>query len=92
MKKILAILKQADKKMHLVASYAISLTLFLVGLMLNFKGWAIPFAVVLACLVGYGKELGDKYCWRGSYEANDLIADACGIVLAVIPMMLLLIV
>ena len=91
MKNVFTILKQADKKMHFVASYGIALTAFILGVILNFRGWSIPFAIVVAALVGYGKELGDKYCWKGSYEVGDLIADAAGIVLAIIPMFLLLI-
>lgn len=90
MKKIIAILKQADKKMHMVASYGIALTAFVLGLIFSFGGWSVPFAVIVAALVGYGKELGDKYCWKGSYEVNDLIADGVGIVLSLIPMFLFL--
>lgn len=82
MKKIIAILKQADKKMHMMASYAIALTAFVLGLIFSFGGWSVPFAVAVAALVGYGKELGDKYCWKCGFEVSSTANTAMAVVYA----------
>lgn len=51
---------------------------------------ALVLKVLQPLLDVYGKELGDKYRWKGSYEVDDLIADGVGIVLSLIPMFLFL--
>ena len=77
-----------DKIMHALASYGVALTVFVVGLAFQLGAWTVPAVVVVTAAVGLFKEWGDKYAWKGTPEKADLVADAVGLALAAIPIMI----
>lgn len=66
----------ADKRHHLVYSYAITKALR------TFLPWYIAASVALA--IGIGKEVYDKVSGKGTPEWADLMADCAGIALGCI--------
>lgn len=87
-KKIAAFFKAADKQLHILASYAIALTV-LVGLLPFihewFNGWwCFSLAIVAAAIAGALKEWYDyKHPNKHDFEWQDIVADVLGIVAAI---------
>ena len=83
-KKIAAFFKAADKQLHILASYAIALTVFVffAAFKLDWLGFAL--AIVFSAAAGALKEWYDyKHPDKHDYEWQDIVADVLGIVAAI---------
>lgn len=81
-----------DKWLHGLASAFTVVALFLILAGVGVVLWlAAVLAVVLAAAIGLGKEyIFDKFIKHGTPEIGDLIADAVGIVIGLIPILIFL--
>ena len=81
-----------DKWLHGLASAFAVVALFLVLAGVGVILWlAVVLAVILTAAIGLGKEyIYDKLIKHGTPEIGDLIADAIGIVLGLIPILVYL--
>ena len=82
--KIIAFFKASDKQLHILAEYAIALTVFVffAAFSLNWLGFAL--GIVIAAAAGALKEWRDyKHPDKGDFEIADIVADCLGILAAV---------
>ena len=82
--KIIAFFKASDKQLHILAEYAIALTVFVffAAFSLNWLGFAL--GIVIAAAAGALKEWYDyKHPDKGDFEMADIVADCLGILAAV---------
>ena len=83
-KKIAAFFKAADKQLHILASYAIALTVFVffAAFKLDWLGFAL--AIVVSAGAAALKELYDKkHPETHECDWKDVVADCLGIVAAI---------
>ena len=84
---------QSDKWLHCGVSYALALTLFLLAFAYQLGVvTSVLFASVLTFGVGVLKEFWDFNKKGGQFEKADLLADAIGVALAVVVMVLFLLI
>lgn len=79
---------QKDKVYHFFASYAIT---FVATGILQFcldSDRAMAMGSLIALVIGFLKELYDKYVKKTYISGSDLVADFIGIVAALLPMLL----
>lgn len=85
-KKIMAFFKAADKQLHILAEYAIALTVFVffAAFHIYWLAWVgFAVALVVAVVAGAWKEWRDyKNPDKGTFEIADIVADALGILAA----------
>lgn len=82
--KIIAFFKAADKQLHILAEFAIALTVFVffASFSLNWLGFAL--GIIIAAVAGGLKEWHDyKHPEKGDFEIADIVADCFGILAAV---------
>lgn len=82
--RIKAFFKAADKQLHILACYAIALTVFVffAAFCLDWLGFAL--GIIFAAAAAAVKEWYDaKHPEGHSYEVADIVADCIGIVAAV---------
>jgi len=75
-----------DKVYHFFCSYTAMLTFTTVAI-IKFDApiqWSINFGIAMAILVGVVKEFYDLYIKKSRFSIADIVADASGIILAVI--------
>ncbi len=87
---MLQIVKHTDKWLHALASAFILLALFLILIGAGVAPvWSVVISIVGTAIVGLGKEyLLDVLIEGETAEVGDLIADAVGIAVAIIPVIL----
>lgn len=68
-----------DKQLHATVSYALYVTIFFFVLPYTNYLEASNWAFWATFLIGIGKELGDKFLWRGTPEWDDLLWNLLGI-------------
>lgn len=77
LKKILSLItSHSDKVLHAVISFGVMLA---VGMF--FPMWV---AVAVTVILGAGKELADEYILKTGWDIRDVIADAVGLVAALV--------
>ena len=75
-----------DKVYHFFCSYTAMLTFTTVAI-IKFDApiqWSVNFGIAMAILVGVVKEFYDLYIKKSRFSIADIVADASGIILAVI--------
>ena len=80
------LLKHKDKVYHFFCSYTAMLTFTTVAI-IKFDApiqWSVNFGIAMAILVGVVKEFYDLYIKKSRFSIADIVADASGIILAVI--------
>ena len=87
-KKIAAFFKAADKQLHILACYAIAMTVFVGLLPFIYEGkkvwWCFVLAIVASAAAGALKEWYDyKHPDKHDFEWQDIVADCLGIVAAI---------
>lgn len=88
-----SIVIHTDKWLHALASAFIVTAAFLILAGVGVVGWlAAVLAAVISALAGLGKEyVIDVWIQHETAEVSDLIADAVGIVVGLIPVILFLV-
>ncbi len=80
LKKVFELIKKhADKIAHFAVNFCIILA---AGIFRN--GWLVLIGVLIAVVVSISKEIWDKATGKGVCDWKDLVADAIGIVAALI--------
>jgi VanZ family protein len=88
MKKIIAFFKAADKQLHILACYAIALSVFIPFAAYGHYWWGFALGTLAALVAGGLKEWYDyKHPDTHDFEVADIVADVLGTVAAVCVML-----